>query len=341
MKRRIWNKGLLSVLIVSAVLSVCAGCGRNASNEVVVYTAVDEVFAEEIIKDFEQETGIKVQVVYDTEANKTTGLVNRIISESAHPMCDVFWNNEFMQTIELSKQGLLEPYVSESATTIPDYYKADDDTWTAVGGRARVFLVNDSLLDESDYPASVRDFISDKYEGDMLAIAYPMFGTTKTMAAALYAEWGEDEGRKYFKAIKDKGVNVVDGNSVTKDMAVNGQVQIGFTDSDDAREALEEGADVTMIYPDQGLDDIGTLMTPSTLALIKGAPNRKNAEAFIDYVLSEKVERKLVDKGFYDISIRDVDRSDSIKGMKVSLEDIYSYMNISARDMEEIFSSKN
>lgn len=337
MKRRKSRK-VLAVSVFGAAL-ILAGCGAQKTEEVVVYTAVDEVYSEQIINEFEQETGITVKVVYDTEANKTTGLVNRIISEAEHPVCDVFWNNEFIQTIDLDQKGLLEAYRSPSAETIPDYYRADDDTWTAVGGRARVFLVNNSLLSKEDFPVSVRDFASGKYQGDQLAIAYPMFGTTKTMAAALYAQWGEEAGREYFEKIASLGVHVVDGNSVTKDMAVSGQVAIGFTDSDDAREAVGDGADVTIVYPDQGADDMGTLLTPSTAAMIKNAPNQENAKKFIDFVLSEQVERELVEAGFYDISIRDAGSDGSIKGMTVDLEEIYHYMDISAKDMEEIFSA--
>ena len=324
---------------IAASIAILGGCGEKKSNEVVVYTAIDEVFSESIIKDFEEETGIKVNVVYDTEANKTTGLVNRIKAEKSNPVCDVFWNNEFIQTIDLEKDGALEAYVSPSAADIPDYYKSEQNMWTAVGGRARVLLVNNDLVAPENFPTSVADFVSGQYEGDQLAIAYPMFGTTKTMAAALYAQWGEEKGKEYFEKIVELGVNVVDGNSVTKDMAASGQVAIGFTDSDDAREALEDGANVTMVYPDQGEGAMGTLVTPSTVALIKGAPNKENAQKFIDYVLSEKTERKLVDAGFYDMSIRDAGKQDSIKGMTINLEDIYAYMDASAKDMEELFST--
>jgi iron(III) transport system substrate-binding protein len=104
--KKTMKRAVQAVLLLIVTMIFMTGCGK--SKEVVVYTAVDEVFAEDIIKGFEQETGIKVKVVYDSEANKTTGLVNRIISEEAHPVCDVFWNNEFMQTIKLAQSGLLE-----------------------------------------------------------------------------------------------------------------------------------------------------------------------------------------------------------------------------------------
>lgn len=50
-------------------------------NQVVVYTSVDQPFSEPILDRFEEETGVRVLAVYDVEAAKTTGLVNRLIAE--------------------------------------------------------------------------------------------------------------------------------------------------------------------------------------------------------------------------------------------------------------------
>ena len=62
-----------------ALLMLMVGCGGTASEEVVVYTSVDDVFARPIAERFEQETGIVVRLVPDTEETKSTGLVNRLI----------------------------------------------------------------------------------------------------------------------------------------------------------------------------------------------------------------------------------------------------------------------
>ena len=56
------------------------------------------------------------------------------------------------------------------------------------------------------------------------------------------------------------------------------------------------------------------------------------------FVLSEKVERKLVDMGFFDVSCRDAVSDSGIKGMNLNLEDIYEYLDIASKDMETIFS---
>jgi hypothetical protein len=60
-----------------------AGCSKEqpaAQHEVVVYTSLDKVFSQPILEEFERKTGIGVKAVYDSEATKTTGLVNRLIA---------------------------------------------------------------------------------------------------------------------------------------------------------------------------------------------------------------------------------------------------------------------
>lgn len=352
-RRRLTGK-IMAAGMVLALLAGCSGPAENGtatsaateasgnikgSGEVNIYTAVDQVHSEKIFEQFEKDTGIKVNPVYDLEANKTTGLTNKIISEKEHPVCDVFWNNEFAQTIELQKQGVLAPYVSPVAKDIPDAYKDKDGYWTAFGGRARTLLVNKDLVDEADYPKSIFDLTSGKYEADQIAIAYPMFGTTRTQAAAIYAALGADKGREFFKTLKDMGVQVVDGNSVTKDMAAAGQVKIGYTDTDDAKEALEDGANVVMCFTDQEEGGIGNLITPNTAAIIKGAPNEDNARVFIDYIISLDMEKKLIEMGFFDLSIRpsaDVEGL-KVRGMDVNLVEVYDMLEKASNDMQEIF----
>ncbi|MCR5033474.1 MAG: extracellular solute-binding protein [Lachnospiraceae bacterium] len=336
------GRTLAILALLGGVMLLLGGCGKKAADEVVIYTAVDQVFSEEIFEQFQKDTGITVKPVYDLESNKTTGLTNKILSEQEDPVCDVFWNNEFAQTIELQKQGVLAPYVSPVAADIPDAYKDAEGYWTAFGGRARVLLVNTDLVEEGDYPTSIYDLISDKYEAKDIAIAYPMFGTTRTQAAAIYAALGEEKGRAFFQTLKEKGVQVVDGNSVTKDMAAAGQVKIGYTDTDDAKEALQDGKPVALCFTDQEEGGIGNLITPNTVAMIKGAPHEKNAKIFIDYILSKEREKQLIDMGFFDLSIRpDADGNGlKVKGMNVGLAEVYDMLETASQDMQEIFAVK-
>jgi len=60
------------ILLICSIL-IIASCGDNA-NQVVVYTSVDQIFSEPVLKDFESSSGITVKVVYDTEETKSTGV---------------------------------------------------------------------------------------------------------------------------------------------------------------------------------------------------------------------------------------------------------------------------
>ena len=333
--------------LMTAALAACMGCGLLAGcgsgdseeRELVVYTAVDQIYSEPIFEAFEEQTGIKVQAVYDLESNKTTGLTNRLIAERENPVCDVFWNNEFVQTMVLQDEGLLEAYVSPLAEDIPDAFKDSDGYWTAFGGRARVMLVNTDLLSPEEYPSSIYDLISDRYSGDMIAIAYPMFGTTRTQVAAVYAAVGEEEGRSILQALSDKGVQVVDGNSVTRDMAAAGQVAMGYTDTDDAKGAIADGSPVEMVFLDQGEGKMGNLITPNTVAMINGAPHSEEAKEFIDYLLDPAMEERLIQDDFFDVSLREDSTAGGldVKGMSVNLREIYEQLETASEDIQEIF----
>ncbi len=335
------KRSILLILTATLLGFVLSACSQSGEQPVVVYTAVDQVYSEPIFKAFEEKTGIKVQAVYDLESNKTTGLTNRIIAEKEKPVCDVFWNNEFVQTMVLQNEDLLEAYTPEAAADIPAAYKDPEGYWTAFGGRARVLLVNTGLLEKKDYPASIYDLISDKYEGKQIAVAYPMFGTTRTQAAAVYAAVGPDEGRRIFQALFDRGVQVVDGNSVTRDMAAAGQVAIGYTDTDDAKGAIADGAPVEMVFADQGEGQMGTLITPNTAAMVKGSPNPESAKAFLEYLLSSETEQRLIEDDFFDLSLRSEEGGGGlkVKGMSVNLREIYLQMEAASADMQEIFGS--
>ena len=64
------------------MLAMLTGCGTKPSTEsrsVVVYVSEDQVFSEPILKDFEKETGIHVNAVFDTEESKSTGVMLSLI----------------------------------------------------------------------------------------------------------------------------------------------------------------------------------------------------------------------------------------------------------------------
>ncbi len=81
----------LSVSLLLALSCVSCRNKETAQEQVVIYTSLDKVFSQPILDAFEKEAGIKVLAVYDSEATKTTGLVNRLIAENDSPRAYIFW----------------------------------------------------------------------------------------------------------------------------------------------------------------------------------------------------------------------------------------------------------
>jgi iron(III) transport system substrate-binding protein len=87
---------VIAIIFIIATVVVLLGQQKGGEGKtVIVYTSVDQVYSEPVFRAFEKERGVKVLPVYDVEATKTTGLVNRLIAEKARPQADVFWSVEF------------------------------------------------------------------------------------------------------------------------------------------------------------------------------------------------------------------------------------------------------
>jgi iron(III) transport system substrate-binding protein len=329
---------LLGLLLLTSCTMLPAG--RRA---VVVYTSVDRVFSEPILDAFEAETGIEVLPVYDVEAAKTTGLMNRLIAEKDRPKADVFWSGEFAMTITLQDEGVLAPYRSDQCADIPAVFVDPEYHWIGFAGRARVLIVNTDEVPPDRFPRSIYDLLDPAWPADRVGIAYPMFGTTATQAAALYADLGPEAARDYFQGLVDRGVRVVDGNSVVRDMVAAGQLAFGLTDTDDACSAVERGDPVAIVFPDQGEGDLGTLVIPNTVALVAGGPNPEQGRAFIDYLVSVETEQRLVDSGWSHVPVRPLESgpacidASNVRAMDVALGQVYRELARSQVELGEMF----
>ena len=269
-----------------------ATSSKPAGDEVVVYTALDRQFSEPILAAFTAKTGIKAEAVYDTESTKTVGLTNRIRAEANRPRCDVFWNNEILNTLRLKSEGLLQPCRPSQAENYPESYRDPKGYWYGFAARARVLIVNSELVKSDEMPASVKDLADPKWKG-RAGIAKPLFGTTASHVAALYALLGKDEAEALLAAFKRNEVQIAAGNKAVTEMVGAGRLAFALTDTDDAIEEQSSGKPVKIIFPDAGQGQMGTLLLPNTLALVKGCPHPEAGQRLIDFLLSPEVETRL------------------------------------------------
>jgi iron(III) transport system substrate-binding protein len=286
-------------LLIAITLIQGAAVSVQAAQPVVVYTSIDQEYAEIVFKEAAQATGLQIQPVFDAEASKTVGLERRLIAEKAKPKADVFSNSEFLRTHRLSRQGVLAPTAVDKSLALP----AEVITPNSVGFgvRARVIVVHTPSVPTAEQPKSLEDLTHSRFKG-RVAIARPLFGTTATHFAALHAQWGEARFIRFLQALKANEVTILPGNGDVRDAVVAGRAIVGLTDTDDAVGALRRGQALAMVFPDQ--DGAGAFGIYMTVAKVAGGPNPAGAQKLVDYLANEKTEARLIELGAVQIPVR-------------------------------------
>ena len=299
-------------VVLLVVVCYVAGCGRGERAAVVVYTSQDQVYAEPILNEFSAQTGIKVGAIYDSEAVKTVGLVNRLLAERRNPRCDIFWNNEELRTHQLAEQGVFQ----------------ETNSWQALGFRSRRIVVNTNRLPIASAPRSLSELTNAMWRGKV-ALAYPLFGTTATHFLALRQEWGEARWKAWCEALQANQPLMVDGNSVVVKLVGRGEAWIGLTDSDDIAAGQREGLPLAAMPITEE-----TLLIRNTVAVIRNAPHASAARRVLDYLQRPDVIRKLVAANALEgISPADI----GVRTLKPDWDVLVHELGTSTKTLKEVF----
>ena len=303
-------------------ISLCglSGC-PSAPSALVVYCAHDAMFSQQVLEDFERETGIAVSVRFDTEATKSTGLTNLIIREKNAPRCDVYWNNETFGTIDLVRRGLTEPYQGPGWRRIPEQYKDPDGHWTGFGGRLRVWIINTDLMEP------IESVVDKAFENRLEEFTYakPLFGTTLTHFCALQEELGEAAFHALDQRLRETAT-VANGNGKTRDLVAAGTCAFGWTDTDDYFGAVDSQKPVAML-PVRIADK--TICIPNSVAIIRGTSRRADAEKLVDYLLSKEIELRLARSEARQVPLGDIGDDELPEEVQALVEPAQQGMNLS------------
>ncbi|MBI1866806.1 MAG: extracellular solute-binding protein [Methylocystis sp.] len=286
MRKFFW---IAAVILVVAALAYWRLFSPQGAPTVTVYVSHDQVFSEPILKDFEKDTGIRVRAVYDTEETKSAGAMNRLIAEKNNPQADVYWANEPIRAEVLRQQRIAAPYLSPNAVGVPKTFRDPQGYWTGFAARARVLIVHQ---DENPKPTSIFSYADPRWRGRTV-IANPLFGTTTDQIAALFVLLGDERARAFMQSLHDNAVKLSPSNGDSADLVARSQFAFSLVDSDDVVNRMNRHEPVTMVYPDQGAEEIGCFIVPNAAVLIAGSPHQDAGKKLIDYLLSKETERKL------------------------------------------------
>lgn len=279
-----------------AVMLLTTGCGQGAvsakgdyavgeEQKLIVYTSHKEEVYGPIVKEFEERTGIWIEV----RDGGTTELLEEIRREAGRGTCDVMFGGG-VESYE-AYQDCFEPYVCGQNERLDDEYQSLDGRWTPFTELPIVFIYNNKLVEEDEAPSSWGEFLTGRWRGK-IAFADPRKSGSSYTAVATMAQVLDMEIRllleNFVTALEG---NISAGSGEVVDEVSAGIRLVGVTLEETARKRIALGADIAMVYPDEG-----TSAVPDGCALVKGAPHRVNAEKFIDFTVSDDVQRLAEDQ---------------------------------------------
>lgn len=245
------------------------------ANKLIIYTPHEKSPALTSIKEFQERTGIQVEVVFAGTGELLDRI--RLEKESNTRSVDVLWGGG-AESIA-ANLDLFEPYVSTVDALIPPEHKDSSDLWIGESPVPVVIMYNTTLVTQEEAPKSWSDLLDPKWR-EKIAFADPAkSGSAYTILATMLISLGGYDSLKLF-ADNLKGHTLDSSKSVYEKVA-DGQYSIGLTQEKSVQTLIKQGAKVAISYPEDG-----TTAVDDTVAIVKGTQKRDEAIRFVEYVLS-------------------------------------------------------
>lgn len=257
------------------------------TGEMTLYYSNSTEWADPIIEEFENKTGIKVNLVQDG----TSSLFARVKAEANNPQGDVIWGG-VIDTYR-ANEDLLQPYTSSNAASLKEAAKDPNGYYTGFDMGPMVMVYNTDLISPDEAPTKWADLLDEKYKG-LIACADPTASSSAfACIMSIILAYGTDNGEGYAfveKLVENMESKVIGSSSGVYKGVADGEYLIGLTYEEAALRYMESGASIAIVYPEEG-----TSSSPSGCAIIKDCQNPKSAQMFIDYLSSEEVQSQLGD----------------------------------------------
>jgi iron(III) transport system substrate-binding protein len=282
MLNKIWFSSFVLVAVLATSFNIFA------SDDVNVYSYRQPFLVEPLFNEFTKETGIKVNVVF---AKK--GMAERLEREGEYSPADILLTTDISRLIELKDKNLLQAVQSPELTSaIPVQFKAADNTWYALTTRVRN-IYSAKRLGKID--VNYEDLADEKYRGKICTRSgkHPY---NVALVASMIAEHGEAETLTWLKKVKANLARKPQGSDRAQvqaihqnlcDISLGNSYYFGNMLNDEKQKVWADA--VYINFPNQ--QNRGAHVNISGMAMAKYAPNKANALALMNFLVSKPAQK--------------------------------------------------
>lgn len=283
--RRIAAFGALG--LAALALAGCRGDdgGGGDAATLTVYSGREEEIVEPLFEQFEQDTGIAIEVRYGDSAE----LAATLAEEGDGSPADVFFAQDAGSLGAVAAEGLLEALPQELLDRVDARYRDPDDRWVGTSGRVRVVAYNTDAVAAADLPASILGFTDSAWDG---RIGFPPTNASfQAFVSAMRLTLGEEETRRWLEGIQANDPKLYENNLQVVEAIAAGEIDVGFVNHYYLYLLKEEQPDAPVENHYLEAGDPGALVNVAGVGIVAGSDDAEAARRFVEYLLSDEGQR--------------------------------------------------
>ncbi|HES6651609.1 TPA: extracellular solute-binding protein [Streptococcus pyogenes] len=322
--KRKWLLSFLLVIIILAIVNIAmyifSSSKKDSAKELVILTPNSQTILTGTILAFEEKYGVKVRLIQ----GGTGQLIDQLGRKDKPLNADIFFGGNYTQFE--SHKDLFESYVSPQVSTVISDYQLPSHRATPYTINGSVLIVNNELA-RGLHITSYEDLLQPALKGK-IAFADPNSSSSafSQLTNILLAKGGytSSEAWEYVKRLllSMNSIRATSSSDVYESVA-EGKMIVGLTYEDPCINLQKSGANVSIVYPDEG-----TVFVPSSVAIIKKAKAMKEAKQFINFILSSDVQNAFGQSTSNRPIRRDAQTSHEMKPLDeiITLKEDYGYV---------------
>ena len=280
-------KRIISAILVYLSFSAIHTAIANEAGELNIYSHRQQFLIQPFLDKFTEQTGVKTNIVYAAK-----GLAQRLASEGAASPADVVLTVDISRLSEYAALDLFQPVSSAVLdNAIPAHLKAPDNRWFGLSKRARIIAVSKERVAD-DAISQIEDLAKPEWEG-LICTRIGSHVYNRALLASLIAHFGKAEATSWAEGLVNNLARRPQGNDRAQakaiysgecDVAIMNHYYYGKMLTSDKEEQKDWANAIKLVFPNQ--DDRGAHVNISGAGVAKYAPNKDNAIAFLEFLVS-------------------------------------------------------
>ena len=314
-------KFLLSGIILFACF---AQTQATVASELNIYSHRQPFLIKPFLQAFTEKTGIKTNVVYASK-----GLVQRLLAEGEASPADVVLTVDIGRLRQYADKDLFATFASDKLqAAIPRHLRSSDNTWFGFSKRSRIIAVNKDLADQD----KIKRFenLADKRWKGQICSRPGSHVYNRALISSIIAANGPSAAKAWAEALVTNFARSPRGNDRAQIKAISaGECGITIVNhyyygklfNSPNVEERQWAESVNIIIPNQAENDRGAHINISGGGIAKYSKNRKEAESFLEFLVSKEAQKLYAFINYEYPVISDVELPDTLKAWGKFKED--------------------